>query len=899
MASKPSTSSKIPVRWSSAFLPALLVALCETSALGSGAPAAQAGTDPTSRVHRHFPASSFQLFPPDLAAPLLSEVRATVRVRVRNTSNLPLTFALLEGPPGAAFDPASGALTWTPAAAAEGTVTEIRVRATDGRSSDEVEFSLAVASPTAIATTLTGSTLRVTQSGTLQGVSLTLPPGLSRPAAELGVATLAPGETPPLPDRVRRLSDFFRVTPVAVTGEDSSITLSLPAALVPAGAKPQDLRLYVYTDRATTTDRLFWACAWNNLDVMPDHSVTMNVSELGELCFIGTEPPGDEGLPPAPGALVARTLEVGPLAVSVGCSGKLLSSGVQDLRQQVCQVTGDVAMTVTVKHFWRRQWQPAATIEEMVGWLVAAKQVFAGWGVKSSPVFEVVVEPMPQPTWIGFAWGAENFRVLHLDQSARPRELMQIVTAHEFFHHSQSRTRLPGLSNAVSLGWGELQWIIEGTASWAQDEVFPEIDGDKVFFGGNEPLTAILNSGPDPVPAAADAETNAYLRAFFWKAVAGRCSGFSPPAVLNADLTGDVSGLRNLINLMAAPSWACDFGAGFGEASRTSLASALLYYQHATQKMNDIRLLNPKESPFAFAPTGWGITPAECQPPPTGCPATAMTSAWLAAKSAWALEVAPVASLDPNKEIALEVVTGTPPVWVWVGDDEYHQELDAGSWFNSSGVNSYVYAQLGHAPKLFLGVVNPSLDQAAHVAAKAVIRPKKAVITPFSVTSVYPDRLTAMNQCATWTATASGTVTAPAGVTVNAYPHAAVPSTLRVDVVGHGIVAPYDIILEGTFSARPDPATGSCSYADGSSISWVYSNELYKWYEDGELHTGSPFRFVTGSYGTSPFWTSCHTEAYWDLHLSWWHTDGSFDREIFRNGYNQAGVLFEVKINQP
>jgi hypothetical protein len=781
------------------------------------------------------PPGPLALYPPSLEAPLLSGVPASLQVGARRASEAPLTFVLLESPAGAAIEARSGRITWTPPASAEGTSPYFRVSATDGQTTPEVAFTVPVASTSSVAASLTGPTLTITQSGTLQGVSFGLPSQLSRPASELRIYGIDPGQTPPIPAGVTRLSDFFRVSPVQVTDDDSSITLSFPARLVPSGAQPQDLRLYVYTDHHTTDDDPVWICTWSDLDVLPDGTVTMTLGELGDLSFVGMRTPGSEELRQPAGLPVESVLQVGAATVTVSCADKVLANGVADINQQVCTVSGDLVMTVVVKDFWRRLWKPAV-VQDLVGWLVAARQKYETWGMKMSPVFEVVIETMKKYSASGFVSGRENYRVLHLDYSRGSRNQMQVTTVHEFFHHAQSRTLLPGLSNVIRTGGRATKWVVEGTASWAQSQVFADLDADKEFFGRVEPLVSVLAPGLDvePVdndpPLASDLATNAYIRAFFWKMVASRCPGFSPPAALNANLAGDPTAIRNLVSKMATPAWNCDFGAGFGDANKKTLASAMLYYLHATQKMNDIRRLDPAARPFQFAPSPGRRAPAEC-PPPVGCPWSATATGVFGPKSAQALEINPIPNLGADMEVTLEVEIGSPNVWVWIGDYDQHQELNQGTSFKTTGLHRYSYGGPGQVPKLFVATVNPSLDLDAGFTIRAVIRSTAPVVVPFSVTSQWTDDGWSdprLKDLVVWTFTASGNVSGPNGMTVT--------PKIRTDISRPDMLSvtasyprvsnlPFDVTFTGRYEGVAVPASGSFHVAAGNYTKhWAYTN---------------------------------------------------------------------------
>ncbi len=773
------------------------------------------------------------LFAPVLEGPLLSGVKATLVIGARRATDAPLAFTLAEAPEGAAIDATSGVITWTPPASAEGTQARMRATATDGETMVEVAFTVAVASTSPAASSLAGSTLTVTGTGTLQGISLALPADLSRPASGLRVSSAGPDQAPPIPAGVTRLSDFFRLTPVEAQGDDG-ITVALPARLVPPGVRPSELMLFFYTEETTGLDGPAWIGVANELDVLPGGTVTIKVYDLGDLCFVGYRTPSRDlavaGQTPEAGPSFLR---VGALGVTVSCTGKRLADGSVDPARKVCTVTGDDFMTITVKDFDPNPWQPAATIEELIGWLVAGRQKLLSYGMSASPVFEVVVEQMPKPSTLGFvaeSWSGkvERRRVLHLSETAPKKESMQGTSVHEYFHHAQSRTRVAGRSNVIADVGEPAKWLFEGTARWFEDEVFDTLD--TYLEKERNPLRPVLASGLDArdtsgvaPPATADPRTRSYARFAFFKLVSGHCPGIDFRQLFNWDAAGDPTGAVNFAGGLASADWRCDFGPGFGDASRTSLASAMLYYEHATQKQNDVTLLDASENGLQFQPPTWKISPAEC-PQPAGCPASATTSARIGPKSAWALEIQPVANLG-DREVALEVEIGTPPVWVWIGDDVQHKELGQGTWLNAVGVNRYVYGQGGSAPRLFIAVVNPSFDHNASVTVRAVLRPTGSVVVPFSFSSQDHGRDSEMADVLTWTIESSGTFTGPAGITLSPNSRVVPGYGHSVGLEAHGLKKPYQLGVTGRFDAVVDRPTGSKPWNTSDTLRWSFSNK--------------------------------------------------------------------------
>lgn len=798
---------------------------------------------------RIVPTGPLALFAPTLAGLLLSGVPATIVIPARNVSGAPLTFSLVQGPSGATLDTSSGVMTWTPPASAEGTSVPIHVSATDGTATADVTFSLSVASSTPATSTLSGSTLTVTQGGTLQGVSLTFPSQVSPAPGLVTISTVPDGQIPPIPDGIVRVSDFFRVTPTNAQGTDP-ITVSIPAKLVPSTVKPYNMRLFTYTDRTDGDGGPAWVPTAYRLNVLQDGTVTIRLFALGELSFFGYW----ASAATASGAAEERSiwsppvrLDFGQESATVSCQPWLagLDRGVPG--SYICSVTGDVSMTVTVRSFDPNPWIPAATGDQLVGWLVAAKLKFATYGMTSAPDFEVILEPMPKPTWLGFVDGDENRRVLHLTNAVEPRDFLQGTAVHEYFHHSQGETRVSGKASAIIDLGEDAKWLYEGTARWFEDEVFDSLDTYKVKEPG--PLGAILSRGlnafdtSDNVNPPRDALTRSYSRFGFFKMVSSHCPGLDLVQAFNVDGATDPTGIVGFASGLASAGWGCNFDLGFGSANKASLASALLSYLFATQKADDISLLDSNESGHFFKPPGITLTPADVGAGPL--PPSAGGVPWrLRPAAATAVLVNPVAVADPTKQVALEADIGSPPVWVWVGDTTQIGSLAGGTWWNTAGTKRYVYGLGGSAPGLFVAIVNPSTAATAPVTLRTSIRP------PVSCTGSYRDSLWAgdavQGSYPVWTATSQGAVSSPRGLNVtSSWSVSNDIGTCSVNVSGNGGTPPYNVTLSGSLQAAPDQMSGSVKVNFGQTLTWTYSNpRLVVDYPSGAAAAGSAFSYT-------------------------------------------------------
>ncbi len=837
----------------------------------------------THRPRRNLQASAIQLVPPDVSVALLSQVPATITVQCRYEGSGALTFSLAEAPEDMTVEPENGALSWTPPIESEGSEVDVRVRATDGTSTGEVAFTLRVASTQPVAATLAGQTLTVTQAGTLQGLAFTFPAQTSVPPGQVAVAALTAGQAPPIPDGVTRLSDFFRATPVQATGE--MITITMPATGLPAGRKPQDLRLFVYSDTAGSVgpgvdvSGPFWIRTWYDLDVLPNGKVTIKLMGLGELSFIGIDPP----VTPAPspvGPLVSR-LQDSALAVSASCAPLIQINGLPDLNRRICLITGDVTMTVVVKSFTQLKANPAATVDDLLSWLVAARVTFTGLGLSADPRIEVVVEPMPQANWLGFVTTdkLEDRRVVHITDAQEPKPILQATAAHEYFHHAQSRTLVPGRVNLIERTHAT-DWLIEGTARWFEDEVCDSVDSYRTV--NESPLPPVLSAGLNAQDSGSGPSWP-YNRFAFWKLIRSHCPGFSLPQILNIDPSVDYDGLETLMNKLGSPEWQCDFRSGLGDAYRATLAGALHHYAYATQGAGNMSMLDANESPFDFARAVTIIPDASCHP--ANCPGQSSYSDRVQPAGVVSLRIAAVPSLGPHDQVELRFHSTFPRpesiAWV-VGLDE-PEPLMGGTTVSLAAPVEYRYGN-GSAPEVFVTFISPSSNFAVLISVEAQIRDTSTA--PFEGTLAYqPGDLL---QGVTFQITTAGTVTGPKGLRLEEtapeyWTHE------QIHFTAHVPKTPATIVMTGTIDAVPSQTSGRVDYPDGSYTTWVFQNR-HLGGDIGCSGSGNSFTMSVPDWAT---WdTNRYCRVYWDTEQTRYDKDG----KVLYTGPYGGAEMGEVKI---
>lgn len=843
------------------------------------------------RPRRHLNQPLIELSAPEVDGALLSSIPAELLIGRRYLGDGALTFSLVEGPPGMGIDTRGGVLSWTPPASAEGTEVRVRVRATDGSYTAEIAFPLKVATSRTVSTSLQGSKLTVTANGSLQGLAFSFPSQVAPQPSQVGMASVGSADAPALPEGITRLTDFFRLTPVEAQGE-GGIGVALPARLVPNGVPPQLLRLYVYTDEAEDTEGPAWLAISNELDVQPGGVVTLTLYAMGQLCFVGYETAACSlVVEPLRAPTGPTAIHVGPWNVNVGCQNLLLAAGASDPTAYVCTVTGDVLMTVTVRDFLPNPWKPAATIEELIGWLVAARQRFDTYGLSASPVFSVKLETPPKPSALGWVLGGtERRRVLHMTNLPKPKAEVQGTGVHEYLHHAQSRTRIAGTSSLIDQG-GPGWWLTEGTARWFEDELYDDLDTYK--SKELQPLEQVLWPGLAAAPSGTYG-TRPYARFAFFKFAFNRCPGFNLPRIFNIDAVNDPVGLGGFSAALQDPGWGCDFGAGFGDANRATLQTALLEYTRLTAVRNTIAFLDPNESDFRFAgPEGHLVPSRECTIA-TACPSGSRLRGYrINPAGAKVFGITHVLGLGPGEKVRLEferVSSTAPAPWVWIGEEA--GGLDSGSWYELTQPISHLYGGLPGAPPLVVIIVNPSPTAMVPVNVRA------SIVTVVDESITFPERILTVGTCVTWTARVKTEPLAAAGLSAKVTLAPLAGNQVNLDITGKGVTLPNPFAVSGTFDAGPSSLTGTCINQDQARIRWTYSNKQIEHYEGSPPHmvTGPDFTFQRSAGALK--WSDSVT-VFYDRKIEWLNDKGEVTRTSFQAKAYEAVLYVIVDINSP
>ena len=352
--------------------------------------------------------------------------------------------------------------------------------------------------------------------------------------------------------------------------------------------------------------------------------------------------------------------------------------------------------------------------------------------------------------------------------------------------------RLSPEETSLLIGATDTLWLTEGTADWFPDELEDTLNlykGAYVFDGIALPNPAFLGTSDDQIMEVGlntaelsdfDYRLSPYERAPFFKLLTQSCTDFHShvKSLLNdrSPYYGDgedQTGVENLDAILSEAS--CDFGSHFGEDRRSRIEAAIAYYNYATQLKMSMSFLDEDEvringNPVSRFndPTGEFRAPVIPSPMPQGFffESTLIHRPRVQAGNTRPVEVTsipaagafsvilPRINRDLQGKIAELVVeptggelivslTGLSDGFIpkypsepespenFIGpdpDDEGPEKPDSHAWFSTSDQTSYVFSTTT-LPRVFVTVINPSLDTAVDVGIFFRIR---------SETGVYP-----------------------------------------------------------------------------------------------------------------------------------------------------------------
>lgn len=662
------------------------------------------------------------LWAPDLPSPLLSGITSSITVPVCYSGPQILIFHLMEGPPGMTINTTSGTISWNPPVSMEGQNAFVKVSVTDGIIVDRVEFDIPVALTTPIATSVTNNTITVTETGNLQGLSVTLPENVlvSIPIDQIQFSELEENQVPTIPDNIIRLTDIYRTSPVPNTGDD--IVITLPNISLPENRYPFELILYTntYIDTNSGDSVKVWVPTQLNMNINQNGQVTIVTNNIGNASFIGLIAKIITGISPT--VETSETFD----GTTCNCEPKKwlipnlipphipLFDEIVNGNHQICTIEGEVEFQCDIYDFNDNNWGGSNTVNELAYWAYQAQGVFHHIALQYDDKIKIRIEQVDSPSdplsprYVGYVTSSDNRRTIHLDQDAWAKDTIHTTVFHEYFHQAQSRTTVDGLTNILANNLtkqqrGKFAWIYEGTARWFEDyDILDNIN----TYSWMSPLSKILNNKLDRYIDG----NNEYKRFAFFKMLESRCSNFNIKDIVNVDFTNDPTGVENLATHLSSFDWNCDFCDGFGSNNNNTLASALLDYQYSTVKQDDISLLDFNENNFNFTTT---VTQ-------TLNPATNQTSLQIGvpANGARSYTVMSVGVIPSGKEVFVRITATGNGAWVSFVEND----INNSSWIDTTSQTEFVYGHNGSAPELFVTVVNPSTENSTNVSLATGIR---------------------------------------------------------------------------------------------------------------------------------------------------------------------------------
>jgi hypothetical protein len=596
-------------------------------------------------------AATIRLIAPDTSLPLMSGISTTLAPEIIYTGTRPVHTSILEGPSDMQISSRTGRLTWTPGIEDEGSRVPVRISATDGDVYTSISFTVSVAQPRPVATTQTqeddGRTrISVTEdTGNLQGMDIVLPQNVlvngqrvssrqirSQPN-RTGVALVDDSavDMNAVPGHVTRLTNFFRIDPAVAEGNDW-IEVVFPELTLPEGRFPDELELYVLAE-ATGVDGLLWLPISHGLEITDQDRIMIRIALTGSISFIGIAPQSSETInqtfqdqTPLHGPTFSQTVTVqnNQFDIAISCEKDKGFLGRTLNKIDICSLTGtindqevDLKFKIEGLHDSSNQFQPnwSSTVTEydMALWLSSAIRKFEEYGLNydttdpdTGYAVEVKISDLDcdsDGAVFGSVSPSERRKVLHLNgfnhgQSCSfsiETDSMKSTTAHEYFHHAQSRTG--DILNSDEKKTERL-WAYEGTAVWFQDEVYDTLNEySRYQFYIPHILQDGLMNGDE------------YERFAFFKMLQNGNSivgcnfqTFLPAFFQEQSSSSGAQRLKNLVEAQNNPHQ-CYFGTDLGSEKSNTIAAALDYYSWATVIINEIALLDDNEGSFQFFDT--------------------------------------------------------------------------------------------------------------------------------------------------------------------------------------------------------------------------------------------------------------------------------------------------------
>lgn len=750
----------------------------------------------------------------DVSAPtglnqVLSKTNATLQPEITYTGNSQLSYSLTDAPAGMTIDLSSGLINWTPDEALEGQTLNVSVSVNDGNKFSSTSFDVTVIAPDPIAVDVTGDVISIVDTTTsLEGLSITKvadPHSNDPDISSVTVRKLEINQAPTIPSRITPLTDVFIVN----ERFDNGVEIRFPLNQAPNNLLASDVRLYSYNAALDQT-----VPTWSQVSIDKKYErqndepvIVITLGNLQGMLVLGYEDHLVNRRSSAKLQPISRQSDKIGENISlestefITCDQQIDSSRGEEvlIDEYVCTSTDEPSVVITIEGWGiatERHWnalsdENGASKEDLVSWLITAKNWFSDQNLGHDTTVRVVVEELDA---YGEVRPDDNFRTIYLNNNDNLTVIeMQGAAVHEYFHHAQFHpvTRNTDRNSLLSLSPIPL-WLIEGTARWFEDELFDSIDtyqikekqGNTIAESGINSEAGIRNRRP-------------YQRFSFFKLLSESCPSFDSQlrAVFNVPTDETAGGLSNLVSQFEDAS--CNFGSHLGSDRHASFEAALAFYNYATQHESKISLLDSNEldSGFPFIRPAyefdrtWLNTVADW----LGLSDDRITHLnnvnVIPAAGAFSFKVRPIDGELPEGKVAeLVVETNSEVIVSVIGNEDSFTGTntigdDKHNWFSTLNQTSYIYDTEGEIPELFVTLINPSLSRDATVDVYFNIRDELNVETIITSHN-------AGDQVSNRVITVAGSI-----------PEEARDSTSKVVVSANGIATETGLNTDGSFTA--------------------------------------------------------------------------------------------------
>lgn len=543
----------------------------------------------------------------------------------------------------------NGRLSWTPSVAESGKSYHVTIKATDGALEEVVQFTINVATTSPIQKIVEGDALRFTDSdcnfsvpdfGEFKIIAKDLN---TTELNNLTINKVTSEVDYHLPEQAERLSCFFTINPPpAKESFTGGYKLTLPVYMeqLPVGAPLDNVVLYVYNPFESTDSQQSggeWSIVRGNAVPIENteggYTIEVDFPNQKGLYFIGinqvenTLSESQLNLTQQSPAFEARNRAKGqndslknkPSYCQPKKKPFRRSDSTAILRADpfhyVCVKDDDIEIDLLdnipvpfhandVEDLFRKILKARISIKKLGMDIPKNVVIIFAKNLPGKPVGRVIIQ------YHNVIYMTAGFALnVFIQKTEYERWIF-----HELFHVVQYETILNQISitDVARIFKMSPRWVFEGQAKWFES-VFNPYD-PLVFRPPAQDVASILSTGlvGKKITRGRNEKSRVsiyspYQRAHFFKMLRSQCTKFESQHLIKSTLLGlnDGNNGLNKLSTILTTEGGCDFGSPLG--SGHSVASALLYFQYATQLEGKIQLLDKFEQ---FA-NSFSFTPAE------------------------------------------------------------------------------------------------------------------------------------------------------------------------------------------------------------------------------------------------------------------------------------------------